>query len=384
MDYSAQASSPLVNGDVKLMIDQDGLTVSGLFDVIDLPFADVTKLSLDGYVVTLETDAGVFALSRLGNWCQPFYDALCDAYNQAVLRALFVGGVPVLAGRGDYRFGEAGAALSGVAPVQVYEDCVVTLPPSLDARRVPLCFVTGLQQGDFQVTLGLDDGETYTYAKLGYDTEPFVQAISAGIRALRDKSLAMATEVDPSLTPAQGSQIAQLLPAGVAAPMGRLMAAAPSFGAALEARIAAGPAAQSYPVLAQMTDAASVWVGIKPGDTTDDYLLWLIAPSSDKQFAVVEFAQDDAATFVYRTGGDFDGFAGRLNRALEAIAFHREAIWMTDDDLALAKNAAYRMAVRRTAALQFVRANYVGRAIHSGDQAWQAKLAQLMGGQAGS
>jgi hypothetical protein len=106
----------------------------------------------------------------------------------------------------------------------------------------------------------------------------------------------------------------------------------------------------------------------------DSYLLWLIAPSPDGQFAAVEFCEANSATFVYRTGGNFPVFAGQLNRALEAIRFRREVIRLTDAELQKPENADYYMAAKRTAALQFIRSRFTGRIIHSSTESWKRKL----------
>jgi hypothetical protein len=75
--------------------------------------------------------------------------------------------------------------------------------------------------------------------------------------------------------------------------------------------------------------------------------------------------------------GDFEAFARQLNRALEAIAWGREVIRLTDDELRKPENADYYMAAKRTAALQFVRANFAGRVIHSSPEAWKKKLTEM-------
>ncbi|MCL1981640.1 MAG: hypothetical protein FWG53_00930, partial [Clostridiales bacterium] len=117
----------------------------------------------------------------------------------------------------------------------------------------------------------------------------------------------------------------------------------------------------------------------QPEAPASPFLLWLIAPSPDGQYAAVEFAEADSATFVYRTGGDFGGFARQLSRALEAIDFKREVIRLTESEIMRPENSDYYMASRRTAALQFVRSNFVGRAIHSSPEAWKRKVRELWG-----
>jgi hypothetical protein len=424
IEYTAQAVSSFVNGEVKLTIGENGLTAAALFDAAEIAFAEMNLIELADYVVTVRADSGDYTFSRMGGLCQPFYDALREAYNKAVLRALFVSGKSIASATGEYRYTEAvnGAAVSGSAPVYVYENSVVSLPPDLGARRVPLCFVSGMDKGDYELTLRLDTGERYTYAKLGYDTVPIEAAIEKQIRALREKSLAAVNEIDPTLTAAQASRIARLMPEGAAAPLGEIMAIAPSFVTAIEAAIADSRAVESYRVFKNVTDP-QIYVGFRKnagsingaagaierltgglgdmlgggnplsalgggtgGETEDPpatpYLFWLIAPSPDGRFAAVEFAEADSATFVYRTGGDFPDFAQRLNRALEAINFKREVIRLSDAEIQKPENADYYMANKRTEALQFVRANFAGRVIHSSAEAWERKLTELWGGSA--
>jgi hypothetical protein len=178
----------------------------------------------------------------------------------------------------------------------------------------------------------------------------------------------------------------------------------------VESKLAETRAADSYKAFKELCDPANIYVGVRqmengkwkvgndgaafggelessvPADTeifnspfsivnsgeaAGEPLIWLIAPSPDGQFAAVEFAVADSATFVYRTGGDFIAFAKQLNRALEAINFKREVIRLSDDELRKPENANYYMAAKRTAALQFVRANFAGRVIHSGAESWK-------------
>ena len=429
IEYTAQAAAPFFTGEVKLAIGDKAFTATALFDIVEIPFTSVNKLTFADYTVTVKTDDGDYAFSRMGSWGQPFYDALLDAYNMAVLRSLFTKGSPLITAKGNAGFTERFVSGSGSAHINVYEDSVVALPPDISARRVPLCFVNGMNTGDFELTLTLDTGESYSYARLGYDTTPFADAIAKQIRALREKTLAAVCVIDPSMTPMQASGVARLMPEGAAAPFGQIASIAPSFKAALESKLAGTRAAAYYVAFKELCDPAKIFIGFRKNETDygsaeplqeapggagtmegrlagggsaldtlsslnngntnterlheaapDPYLLWLIAPSPDGQYAAVEFAEAGAATFIYRTYGDFDGFARQLNRALEAIRFKREVIRMTDEELRKPENADYYMASKRTAALQFVRSNFTGRIIHSSLEAWKRKLMEIFNG----
>jgi len=427
LEYVAQATSPLINGEVKLTINDNALTVMALFDAIEITFAEINTLDLTNHIVTVKADSGDYTFSHMGNWCQPFYDTLCDTYNKAVLRSLFIKNNPMLTAKGEYRYNENGENKNTSAvPIHIYENNVTALPPNLSARRVPLCFITAIERGNYELTLRLDTGETYTYAKIGYDTAIFTDIVEKQLRKLREESLIAIKEIDPTLTVVQASQIVKIMPSGVAVPIGKLAEIAPSFRAALENKIATSRANKSYVILKELCDPAQIFVGFRknenlretsdPSNATsestsimyhsydsenntfetsntltdanneskktksvpsDPYLIWLIAPSPDGQFATVEFAEADSATFVYHTAGNFTTFARQINRALEAINFKREVIRMTDKELQKPENADYYMAAKRTIALQFVRSNFVGRIIHSNMENWKQKLTQL-------
>jgi len=412
-EYTAQAVSQIINGEVKITIADNAFTMTALFNTVEIAFAEINSLSFANHIITVKTDSGDYTFSYMGQWAQPFYNELCDAYNNAVLRSMFIKNNPVLTTKGDYRYSEKDIKGSGYAAVHVYENNVTALPPDLTARRVPLCFVTGMDKSDYNLTLKLDTGESYSYAKLGYDTSPFATAVEKQIRALFEKTLAAIKEIDPSLTTVQASQLVKIMPQGAAAMLEQLTGIASSFKTALEEKIENTRAAEYYTEFKKMCEPAKIYIGFRkneagadsggmadiiggltggndPIEALDDneaetaqpdlYLLWLIVPSPNGQYAAVEFAEADSATFVYKTGGDFDGFAKQLNRALEAINFKREVIRMTDEELKKPENADYYMAAKRTASLQFVRSNFVGRVIHSSPEAWKRKLTEMWSG----
>ena len=412
MEYTAQLTSPLLSGEVKLAVGEDALAATGLFDAVALLYADMTALYLADYAVTIQTESGNLVISRMGSWCEPFYAALLAAYNKKVLQALFVSGAPLLTAEGAYRHAENGGVLSGTAPVRLFENSVCTLPPDLHARRIPLCFLTGMDRSEYEITFHLDE-ERYSISKLGYDTAPFADGVEKQLRTLREQALAAVRELDPTLTGMQAAAIAKLMPEGAAAQMGKLAAIAPSFVQALEEAIDAGRAAESYKAFCGLSNPEDIYIGVRKntasagtaggpdallsggnplealkkladGESGEDtpqpqpYLLWLIVPSPDKTACAVEFAgdlDDAAATFVYRFDGSFDAFAKKLNYALEAIDFKREVIRLTDGELQAAERSDRRMAVQRNPSLQLVRRCFAGRVIHSGS--WAEKLAAL-------
>ncbi len=383
IEYDAQVDSPLIAGEVKVTVLENGLFLKPLLDAVEIPYVGIRSLELQDYALAVATDYGMFRFSKMGNWLEPFYDALYSAYNNKVRKALFVNGVPVIKAWGQYYMEEYGDTAQGAAVIELYEDCVLILPPNDRARRIPLCFVTSVEKGDFRLSLQLDTEERYTFAKLGYDSEPFEEELTKQLQLLREKTLQAVKEIDPSLTPQQAFTIAKEMPKGVAAPLGSLIAAAPSFAGALERRIKESRS-EEYTIFKSVCDPSQIWVGFhgfdeKSAEDSEETLenegmLWLIVPGKNGDTAAVEFVvseDESAATFIYRFEGAFGDFARRFNRALEAISFKREVIRLPEDALQKPEYADYAMAIRRNAALRFVRGSFAARVIHASVDSWK-------------
>ena len=416
--YTAQLSSALINGEVKLVVNENCLSVTSVFDAAELPFTDMTALEFADYAVTIRATDGSFVFSRMGNWTRPFYDALCTAYNGAVKKALFIDDNPIISTRSEYQCAEADRTFGGVAPAMVYDECVCILPPDTNARRIPMCFLTDIEKSDFELTLKLA-GDKYSLRRMGYDTDSFIMSVEKQMRAMREKTLKAVRELDPTLSQLQAAEISRLMPLGAAAPMGKLGEISPSFIEMLEKKLGNSRAANTYKVFCELCDPSQIYIGFKKDETPaaaegdgisnvlgglsdklggldagdillfggdnpvprDPYMLWLVVPSPDGHSCAVEFAgdmNDAAATFVYRFDGDFNDFARRLNLALEAISFKREVISLSEAELSSPDYVHYRMAVQRNAALKLVRSAFVGRVIHLGN--WRQKLETLWTG----
>ena len=467
------ASVP-VNGEAEITVSEDGFALASLFDSTRAPWSDVTGLRYADYTVYVQTRAAAFAFSKLGYDAEPLYDHMLAAYCDKVRKCLFIDSGLLAKAKGD-----AGAT-RGV-PIEVYEDCVVSLPPDLNAKRVPLSFVNGFRDQDYTLWISVIDGTQASYSKLGYDHAPVSKAIQDAIKNLREKTIRQVSAIDPAISADTASRLAKLMPEGIAAPIGTITSIAPSFAAALEDRIAQSRAAETYKVFQDISGADAVCVGFRAnnlsfgdgdgdgggdgagggdraggggdraeagkggaggglpggdssgmagvlggmlggggdsgmagalggmlgggGDSSgmagalggmlggggdaeggesspDPFIPWLIAPTPSGNACAVEFAGatgESAATFVYRFSGPWDAFRLKLGIALEAIAWKREIIRLTDEELADPAYADYRMANDRNEALRFVRGCFAGRALHHSMDSWRKQVTDLLG-----
>jgi hypothetical protein len=389
---TAQLASPGLNGSVELRTEAEGLVVSGSDGNLVIPWVEIIALALVDYVVTAQTAEQAYRFSKLGFDTEPFFEHALAAYNVEVLRALFIKSAPIVEARGDYAYTETSETLvdetttnthaaGNKAPMAVFADCVVVLPPDLGARRIPLCFLAAVESGDYTLALTLDFGDRYDFSRLGYDTDPIALAIQTALGALRAQAATDISMLAPNLSTSAVTALAQLLLRGAAAPIGRLRQISPDFVNALEAKIAESRAGESYAAFQQLCDPDAIWVGFKPG-TADSLMLWMIAPSRNSKVCAVEFAggdDDAAATFIYRFTGEAASFCQHLNHAMEAVNFAREVVRLSDVELKEPRYTPYRMAVQRNRSLQLIRSAFSDRVIHRSTEGWRTAITEHFG-----
>ena len=285
-----------------------------------------------------------------------------------------------------------------------------------NARRLPLCFLSRLEERGYGLEVETDGGVRCRLARLGFDLEPLKRRIEACRRDLHRKTCASLLSLDPTLSAADAENLARLMPDGAGAPLDVLERMAPSF---LQAALAAVDAGADGPAREGETDAEAD-EGVPPATTdandvedaapppstgiafirsqcapnrflagmkshidgqgafTRDF--WFVGIGNER--AVVEFALADgeaSASFAFRMDADVATFSDRLIRALEALSFNRACIRLTDDELAQRGNDVFAMALDRTPALRFLRERFDGRIIHSSQSAWERAVRIALG-----
>jgi len=368
----------------KITIGENGIGIVGTFDHDVIMYADIISFDIQNHAVRIKTDAGFSLISKLGLMCDAFYQELHSAFNKKVLKALFVDSGPVLVTAGEYSYTEGDLVSSGKAAIHLYKDCICILPPSDEGRRIPLCFVKGMNADTTWLEVSMDNGDKYRFIRLGYDLAIFKKTLEGQFAALRERTLSMIRSLCSELSPKEGLAIAGMIPEGIAAPVRDLSKVSDRFLEAMETRIEGSHASDSYVVLKSICDPGSMCVGIKTelaGENNDEGIIWIIAPGNTKGVAAVELAVAEdtaAATFIYRFDVEWDRFRRDLNRAMEAIDFKRRVISLTEEELRKEEFSDYAMAVKRTAALRFIRGCFTGRVIHSTPESWKRDMLKYL------
>lgn len=411
--YKGKVESALFSGDCEITIEAEGILLDGLLQTSFVPYYSITAISRESHVIQLDTRVSPVKISRIGLEEEAFFLNLWAAFNRKVKSVFQPKGPPLMELKNPaYNYDER----EGKAELHVFRDCILLLPPNLDARRIPFLFVSAFTAEKHLVALSLKTGEQYNISRLGYDFDPLILQISEALRNLRARNADLLEKLDPSLSRSQAVQAVQVIAEGIAVSLSDLQAHVPTTATVIKEMLAASPLADYFQSLKEMTDVSRMAVGFKwvpaaadtdeqpedetkseddvkmadeteppveneaASEKTSDWALWTVSPSENGQKAVVEFnfPQEKAATYVFETKGDFEGFLVTLNRAFEATDFRREMLYLTNPELHLEKNANARMLLERTPALQVLREIFVGRVIHYSIDGWRKNLQGML------
>lgn len=396
--YQGKLESPGLSGEGAFRAEEEGLSVSTLFENRHIDYEDIETFRYEHFSVYVRTADSLYRFYHMGQQNEWLYLDLKQAYDKQVCAALLVSGEPVLTAQGLCSWDggrEQGSLL-------VYPDCLCLLPQSKEGRRYPIAMINGLKQEGYALTVKLTTGEQCTASMLGADLEPLQRDITGAIRQLRSDSKAFAQRVCPELSPAGADASAGVFWEGLASPLEGLEKALRETLIKKARNSKMGP---YFDGLLRLGDGKQLALGLKELDeetveelkaalleklnakseTTvtltpqqEDALRWVVwgaVPSLDGQSAIVEFAfpNEDAATYLFRLEEDFASFLPRLNRALEASQLGRELFSGPPEKL----SRLQRMLITRTPAIETLRRAYLGKAIHRSPEAWAKSIRTL-------
>lgn len=395
-----------LSGEVAITVAKDAVQFVHPLDQLICFYSDIRSFAVKNYSLIIDSAFGQLRVSQMGDALEWLFDKLWERYNDAVQKALFVDGTPIVESRGEYCYEDAGGRSEGMAVVRLFENCICILPPNEGARRIPFCFLRDMKEENYSLRLAMDTGEWYTFKRIGGYIEGFVHQLTGCLQAMQRKAQQAVQEICGGLNSMEATALARLMREGVAAPIGELLAISPAYVKAVEAHIAQSRAAEPYAFFKKACDVQGVCVGLKRSEKpvsaqeeeaqppmpmqaedameaqppASPYTIFIVASKASPTdgVAAVELAvpgEESAATFFYRYQDDWAAFRRMLNRAMEAVSFRREVIWLGEDALSKPENAHYRMAIARTEALRFLRGCFAGRAIHSSPEAWQRETA---------
>lgn len=402
----SQVSAP--DAHIRLDADRFSVALSGAAPV-NAAYRDALTVDATDYAVAITLSSGEsLAISKLGYLYEDFVRRLVGLRNEQILGDM-LGTESLLDGgaRGTYTLWQGGTqTATGPCEARVYETGLVILPDTAEVLRVPLSEVANVWVADYALNVVVRDGSQLQFSRLGTRLDPLAKSLTDAAEALSLKVQSLLAAVAPGVDPLTLRRAADIMREGRAAKRADIEAISPELWVGLEARLASAGAAETYSHLKAIGDDARIAVGLKRGlmgDRTGEYL-WFLAPvfSADAKQpgnAIVMEAyalgeQPKAyATYVFRMlpraqyatgaseadlGAAADAAIETVNRCMIETNFRREPIYLADDKLLEPRYLRYWFAVRRLPGLRWLREHFVGRAIHSSPEEWQAAVDGLL------
>lgn len=402
--------------------------------VLRVDYADVDAFERGDYVFALRLASGErVEASMLGRRFNETADACALALTAFQARNLLLeepGGGEAFAGDVARDGAEA------PAEVRVYRTSLAVLPRGAVPYAIPLGEVAsvGFDEGRYSVDLATASGPV-SLLRLGKKTHPCLRLLESRLTELRRRTAEAVAYLAPGLPTLTARRLAQALPDGVPASKVQLDAISPELWPTLiKAAVADARLRASFEELLARCPPGEAALGVKETNARQDLepeaegepppdaeegaveapepevaadaeggespmagrVAWLAFPiwSEDRTrpgnaVAIEAVTRGGRATYLFRIAppGVYRGASTdelrelarervrSVSRALVALTFKREPIYLPDEKIRSGPYARYRLALRLSAPLKDSRASFVGRAIHGPGWARQLESA---------
>lgn len=435
--YLAQDGKVAQEGAGRVHFDAQTLTLtpaSGAAIAFDL--GDLDALAAADYEVRLSLYTGrKVILRQTGKAYETFAHDLTEAYRNRAVQCLLLEDMGEIA-RFPATIELSGAVPgSGTAEIRLYQSNIAFLPAaagSFQWRLADIDDVT-LNGAAYEVTLRSGE-ERIKVTRLAKRTEEFADKVREAMNALATHSSQALHAMLPFLDPEQLQSCAGVMREGNSAPLAKLAVIHKQIPAALAAnavdknlkpyydalvaRSASGLGYAGFKLIRpeerdNESDAASQGYGDEEAtdlgtaardadDTGPETLYWFLYPLAAKQgattpanvvaweassrsgratyfFRLVDPAQAAQLADATRAASLVESAIRRLSRVLAMLNFRRRPIYLSGDELAMdPRFHRYAIAARRMPEVRQVRASFLGRALHTSPEAWQAQVESIL------
>ena len=426
-------------GQAKVILDEKYLTLMVEFgEPMLFSYTDIIGISDQDYRIDLFLSSKeTLNLSGLGYQYEDFLSQLFRLRNELLLRYLLMEEALVKGGFGAQFswFNPKGQmSQTGTCEVRLYDTALVVLPQKGEPIRLPYCFLSQINKGDYTLVLVNEFGEKFEFSMLGEKFDALAKDLSNALNRFILRSQATVKEMIPAADPVTVNKLAVLMKDGRAAKRKEIETLSPELWRRLSKKIENVGLGKEYGFLDAIALKEQVRIGVKRelmGDLTGSYL-WLLVPlrrtnsgKLDNAVALEAFSTNESkakkaetehentefegsnteqsmeetesttggkATYFFRIMGRRDyaqtteeelrvkleDFLRDINRCMVDINFRREPIFLPEEKLDSPKYAQYRFAVTKLPSLRILRNQLIGRVVHSSFDQWKRDVTGLL------
>lgn len=419
----APDGAELEAADASFAVGPDALTAHPRQQpALRVDFADVDAFELGDYVFALRLATGErVEASMLGKRFVETADACAGALTAYQAKNLLL---QEPGGGEGFACDVARDGEEAPAEVRVYLTSLAVLPKGAVPYAIPFGEVAsvGFDEGRYSVDLATASGPV-SLLRMGKKTQPCLRLLESRLTELRKRTAEAVTFLAPALPTLTARRLAQALPDGVPASKAQLDAISPEIWPALtKAAVGDAKLRACFEELLARCPAGEAALGIKETNARQDAggedepdaaaeageegaaeeaapepeadggespmagrVAWFAFPvySEDRRrpgnaVAIEAVTRGGRATYLFRIAPpevyreasleELRGLARdrvrSVSRALVALTFKREPIYLPDEKIRSGPYARYRLALRLSAPLKASRLSFVGRAIH--------------------
>jgi hypothetical protein len=436
--YCENDGAEIAGGEAKGLLETEGLILhpsSG--QTLTFPYRTILSLQEADYRISLSlTSREKLEIFFLGYQYENFLKTLYRLRNEVLLKDMLMqeslkkGGL-----HGEFAWNNSKGELlaNGECEPRLYDTGLVLLPERSDPIRIPYSELLKVNDENYTISLLTESGESLILRQMGSHHDPFKKALQEARSALVAKTQAMLKEIFPQADGSLLRRAGDILKEGKAAPKKDLDALSPELWTVLEERLKIieeqGAAASSedyavedveakaageeenaasitktYAYLKSLAQSERMAIGIKRGllgDLTGEYL-WMLIPIYSENpnlpgnviaMEAASTAGGGKATYFFRLTKRDEYRQGiplprlhekvgqmvkEFNRAMWAINFRREPIYMNERQLADPRYLRYQYSIARIPELRKLRELFVGRVAHTSWEKWQKGMEQVM------
>jgi len=418
-------------GEAKVVLNEQHLVLlPQLGEPIVFSYANIDEISEKDYKIDLITASKEkLTLERLGYQYEDFLFQLFKLRNELLLKYLLMEET-LLQDQFYGQFLRKNVNQSGNCEIRLYDTALVVLPQKAEPIRIPYCYISQINKGDYRLTITNEFGEEFIFSMLGEKFDPLIKALSDAQSRMMTRTQESIQEIIPEASGVTLSRIASLMKDGKAVPKKYIDQLSPNFWSCLTKRIMEVNLSAQYGFLSSLTPKDQIYVGLKRGlmgNLTGQYT-WLLFPlktaESNRLSNTIAFEavitqegmhqptalveemeeqtqQDDpeehtpasaGATYFFRIMGrkeyaqtedeklteQMANFVKNINRCMIEINFRREPIFLSETQLENPKYAHYRYAVAKIPALKTLRSLFIGKVIHTSPKQWINNVNDLL------
>lgn len=403
-------------------------------------YREIIDLVPEDYRLKLSLGQGKeLQVSQLGYQYEDFVKIFIKLRNEVLLKDLLFQETLKKSGfEADFVYSDKSGVekQKGKAEFKFYQTSLVILPERGELVRIHFGDIRASKTDDFQVIITDETGQKVIISKLGEKFDFFKEILNGCLNEISLNIQNFIKGIWPEIDFSTLNKISELMKEGKAVKRKDIEIISSEFWQRLEKKITKTEMKEEYEFLQTIGEKDEIYIGFKKGlmgKLTGDYL-WFFIPiypvrSSTKSYSLKAkppngsalpegqssletsngvYGQDKfrfgnaiafettgeketgRATYFFRIvsrkeyakikdiNAQADDLVIKINRALGAINFRREPIYLSEEKLDEPEYVRYKFSMAKIPEIKLMRELFIGRVVHRDDEQWQKDVKNLL------